>query len=102
MRTFLLAPALLAPALFGLAACATPRNQIETGLRDAGLSPRLSACMAERLADRLSLGQLLEIRRAVGDPPPGGFSTAEFLRRAATVDPEIYGIVSTAALGCAL
>jgi len=92
----------LGPALLALAACATPRNQIATGLRDAGLSQGIATCMAERMADRLSIGQLLELRRVTGEPPPGGFTAAEFLRRAATVDPEIYGIVSTAAVGCAL
>ena len=92
----------LDPSLAWVLACATPQNQIETGLREAGLSQGIATCMAGRLADRLSIAQLLELRRVTGDPPPGGFTAAEFLRRAATVDPEIYGIVSSAALACAV
>ena len=41
-----------------LAGCATPETRLRTGLNNAGLSKAMSACMAERMVDRLSLLQL--------------------------------------------
>ena len=41
-----------------LAGCATPETRLRSGLQNAGLSKAMSACMAERMVDRLSLLQL--------------------------------------------
>ena len=48
---------LLAASLM-LGGCATPETRLRTGLNNAGLSKAMSACMAERMVDRLSLLQL--------------------------------------------
>lgn len=52
MKRAALPLALLALALAG---CATPETRLRTGLNNAGLSKAMSACMAERMVDRLSL-----------------------------------------------
>jgi hypothetical protein len=65
----------------------------------------MAGCMAERLVDRLSYAQL----RRLGEL--GGFArhdvrdmrVGELLERTrALQDPEIFGVVSRAALGCAI
>jgi len=87
-------------ALALLASCAVPEARLRAGLVNAGISPPMAACMAERMADRLSLMQL----RRIGDLPyardertvPG------FLRRVrASRDPEILSVSSAAAAICA-
>lgn len=91
--------------LLALSACATPETQIRTALTDAGLSQRLSACMAKRMARELSLGQLLKLRSlgSVGNRPLGSLTVGDYLHRArALKDPEILKIVSGAAIGCSL
>jgi hypothetical protein len=100
-RTFLTA---LIPAL-ALAACAGPESRIESALTGAGLSPRVSKCMAGRMVDRLSVGQLLKLRSLGGlaERPMGELSTREFLRRVrALEDPEILAVTSSALARCTL
>lgn len=41
-----------------LSACASPSQRIATKLTDLGVPPRQSQCMGDRLATRLSIGQL--------------------------------------------
>jgi hypothetical protein len=50
----------LIPALL-IAGCASPESRLRTGLADAGLSKRQSGCMAGRMVDKLSLGQLIKL-----------------------------------------
>lgn len=98
VRTLVPAAVLLALAPAG---CATPESRLESALREAGLPPRLSGCMAERMADELSVSQLLALRSlgSLSDAPVDELSTREFLRRVRALrDPEILGI-TTAALG---
>lgn len=83
-----------------LAGCATPEARLRAGLVDAGLAPPLAACMAHRLADRLSLMQL----RRIGDLPRARESLAvpEFLHRVRALrDPEILGVSTSSAALCA-
>lgn len=77
-----------------------PEARLRAGLVDAGLSPPLAACMAERIVDRLSLEQL----RRIGDLPYAreAGSMPEFLRRVRALrDPEILAVTSAAAGLCA-
>ena len=88
-----------------LAACAGPESRVETALTDAGLSPGVSRCMAERIVDKLSVGQLLKLRSLGGlaDRPAGDVSAREFLRRVrALEDPEIVTVVSASLARCSL
>ncbi len=42
-------------------------GQVKSAMMDAGLSEPNSACMAERMTDRLSLGQLQKLKQLKGD-----------------------------------
>jgi hypothetical protein len=84
-----------------LAGCAIPEARLRTGLRDAGLSEAMAACMAERMVDRLSLAQL----RRIGDLPraSSALSVSEFLHRIRALgDPRILGVSSSSAALCAV
>ena len=88
-----------------LAACAGPESRVETALRNAGLSPGVSRCMAGRIVDKLSVGQLLKLRSLGGlaDRPVEDVSAREFLRRVrALKDPEIVSVVSASLARCSL
>ncbi|WP_326523319.1 hypothetical protein [Sphingomonas sp.] len=87
-------------ACLPLAACAAPEARLRTGLESAGLSRPLSACMAERMVDRLSL---LQLRRMAGLPKVGGSQTvSQFLYRLRSLgDPEIVSVATSSAALCA-
>ncbi len=92
-------------ALATLAACATPQNRVEAGLVEAGISPRMAACMADRMVDRLSLVQLrrLQSLSKVGRTDFRTVSVDQFLFRVrALKDPEMLAVTSKSALVCAL
>jgi hypothetical protein len=100
MRLFLFAIPLLA-----LSACATPESRVRTALLDAGLSRPVSACMAQRMVDRLSLGQLQKLSRlsALRDTRIKELTVGEFLKKTRALgDPEIFAVVTTAGIGCAI
>lgn len=97
MRTKLIV--IIAPLL--LTACAIPEARLRTGLRNAGLSEAMAACMAERMVDRLSLIQL----RRIGDLPraSSSVSVGEFMHRVRALgDPQILGVTSSSAALCAV
>ena len=53
-----------------LSACSPSKlayGQVKSAMIDAGLSERNSACMAERMTDRLSLGQLQKLKGLRGE-----------------------------------
>jgi len=83
-----------------LAGCAVPEARLRTGLINAGLPKPLSACMAERMVDRLSLKQLMRI----ADLPRASKSEAidQFLHRVRALgDTEILAVTSSSAALCA-
>ena len=91
--------------LLALSACATPESRVRTALLDAGLSRPVASCMAQRMVDRLSLGQLQKLSRLSGlsKTQIGQLSVGELLRRTKALgDPEILAVVTTAGLGCAI
>ena len=88
-------------ALVTLSACAIPEARLRHGLENAGLSHAMAACMAERMADRLSLIQL----RRIGDLPyaSSSVSVSEFLHRIRALgDAQILGVSTSAAALCAV
>ena len=91
-------------AAFALAGCsAIYENRVESKLVDAGLSPPVAACMAERMVDRLSRKQLHDIGRLAGAGRKADMNLRQFLRQyRAAVDPEVYSVLTTAGLRCAL
>jgi hypothetical protein len=92
---------LLFLAAFLLASCAVPEARLRAGLVNAGLSEPMAACMAERMADQLSLMQL----RRIGDLPYAREqrTVAGFLHRMRALrDTEILTVSSAAAAVCAV
>lgn len=88
-----------------LAACATPETRVRNGLKTIGLSEPVSACMAGRMVDRLSLGQLskLDGLGKLRKRNPGEISIAEFVKQTrALQDPEIVAVVTSSGLVCAI
>jgi hypothetical protein len=91
--------------LLALSACATPETRVRTALIDAGLPRPVASCMAQRMVDRLSIGQLQKLSRLSGlsKSQIGQLSIGELLRRTRALgDPEIVTVVTTAGLGCAI
>ena len=92
-------------AALALASCATPETRLRAGLQDAGLSPRMSECMAERMVDRLSLLQLRKLSALKGlkHADARALSVGEFFHKVRALrDEEILLVTTRAAGGCAL
>jgi hypothetical protein len=94
-------------ALLGglVSACATPETQLRNGLMSAGLSRDASACMADRMIDRLSLVQLRRLsdlskisKQRISEMRLGAF----WQQVRALRDPEILSIAARAGLNCAI
>ena len=96
---------LIAVPLLALSACATPESRVRSALLSAGLSKPVSTCMAQRMVDRLSLGQLQRLSSLsdLRDRRIGDLTIGEFLKKTRGLgDPEIFAVVTTAGLGCAI
>ena len=92
-------------ALLALAGCATPQTQLRTGLVSAGLPQKQSACMAQRMVDKLSLLQLRRISsiQNFGKDKVREMSVNRFMHNIRSLqDPEIVSVTTRAALGCAI
>lgn len=91
--------------LLALSACATPETRLRTGLMNAGLGTNQSACMADRMVDKLSLIQLRRIAslRNFGKERIGDMSIDRFLHNIRSLeDTEILTVTTRAALSCAI
>ena len=96
---------LLVTALSALAACATPETRVRKGLMSAGLSEPVSACMADRMVDRLSLIQLNKLNGLgkLKKREPGDVTFKEFVKQTRSLqDPEIVGVVTSSGVICAV
>lgn len=84
----------------GLAACAPSKlayGQVKSAMLDAGLSEPMSACMANRMTDKLSLIQLNRLKKLRGsNRSVGDFVSA--VRRVG--DPEAIQVTATSAALC--
>ncbi|WP_213979580.1 hypothetical protein [Sphingomonas sp. dw_22] len=92
--------AILLGLALSLAGCAVPEARLRAGLVRAGLPKPLSACMADRMVDRLSLKQLMRI----ADLPKASRSESieQFLHRIRALgDSEIVGVTTSSAALCA-
>ena len=98
MRTRLsLAVAVL--ALAGCAAIAEPK--VRSALIDAGVGDRDADCMAGRMVDRLSIGQLRKLE-ALEPPAEGKRSLADYVEVVRRVgDAELIGVTASSAALCA-
>lgn len=91
--------------LVALLGCATPETRLRTGLMNAGLSAGQSACMADRMVNKLSLLQLRRIAslRNFGRERIGDMSVDRFLHNIRSLeDTEILAVTTRAALSCAI
>jgi hypothetical protein len=96
---------LLLLSFFTLSACATPQTRLERGLMSAGLSSKLSACMADRMIDKLSLLQLKRLSSLGNfqDEKLRDMSLDRFLYNIRSLeDPEILSITTKAGLSCTI
>ena len=91
--------------ILALAACASPETRLRSGLMNAGLSAGQSACMADRMVDRLSLIQLRRIASLKNFEKDRlrDMSVDRFLHNIRSLeDSEILTVTTRAALGCAI
>ncbi|WP_116091645.1 hypothetical protein [Sphingomonas crusticola] len=91
--------------LLALAGCmATPEQRVKAALVNAGVAPRVAGCMAERMADRLSIEQLKELKALTNGRKPGEkLSAKHILKRVASIgDPEVVSVTTKAAIGCTI
>ncbi|NJM51531.1 MAG: hypothetical protein HC843_12230 [Sphingomonadales bacterium] len=96
---------LICAASLGLSSCATPETRIKNALTDAGLSEPVSACMAERMVDRLSLLQLNKLRglQTLKQTDGQKMSIEQFVKSTKSLqDPEILGVVTSSGVICAI
>ena len=92
-------------AFIALAGCATSQTQLQRGLINAGLPKAQSACMADRMVDKLSLFQLRRLSSLGNfeDEKLADMTVSRFMRNIrALKDPEIITVTTRAALGCAI
>lgn len=98
--------AFLSLATLPLGACASLATPtVESALIDAGVGPKMAACMAERMTDRLSIAQLQKLKRAQGAPGEKAtdLSFGELRERAARIgDPEVVSVLTSSGAACAL
>lgn len=79
-------------------------SRVESALLKAGLSNRNAACMAERMVDRLSIGQLRKLEALRGKPgePMKPRTLRQFVERVRAVgDAEVLAVTSSSAALCA-
>jgi hypothetical protein len=100
-----LLPALALPLVLAACAAATPEARIRDRLVRSGVRPTVAGCMAERMADRLSLSQLARLESLTGlrGRRAADLTVGEFVDHVRALgDPEILAVVSRAGLGCAI
>jgi hypothetical protein len=99
--------ALPALAALALAGCATvsPEARVRSKLIEAGLAPPVAACMAGRMVDQLSIGQLKRLQSLGGlaRHDMRRMSVDELAQRLRALrDPEIVSVVLRAGIGCSI
>lgn len=98
---------LVAFPLLVLSGCTSlsPESRLRARLIEAGLSPRMAGCMAQRMADRLSIAQLRKLQSlaSLRKSHMEEMTVDRFLHQLrALEDPEIFTVTSKAAIRCAL
>lgn len=89
-------------AVVALAGCATPAERITGKLEAAGIPSPQARCMGNRLASRLSLGQLDELNRVVKDSGGDHLTLNKLVNRLGNADPVIAARLVETGLTCAL
>lgn len=87
--------------VLAVSACAPTKlaqGRVKSALIDAGLSDANAGCMADRMTDRLSIGQLKRLQALQG-PKRGLADYVATVRRLG--DAELIGVTTSAAALCA-
>ncbi len=98
MRRTIAAATLLAVALAGCTPAKLAEGRVRSALVNAGLSQPNAACMAERMTDRLSLGQLRKLQ-ALQSPKRSLSDYVYTVRRVG--DRQLIEVTVSSALLCA-
>lgn len=104
-RLAFLLPLLLPLALLPGCQTLSPEAKVRARLVEAGIKPRVAECLAERLVDDLSLGQLQALGEALKVPGRDvrAMSFRELSHRLRAIgDPEIVAVATRAGIGCAI
>jgi len=101
-----LAMVLAAGALFTGLADPLVRWQVKGALIESGIGEKRATCMAERMVERLTLGQLWKLRQGMAaqqGEPEEGYGLGELVKRLRRVDDgEAVAVLTTSAGLCAL
>ena len=92
--------ALIVIGAMGMSGCVSKLayGRVKGALIDAGLSDRNASCMADRMTDRLSIGQLRKLEALRGEKR----TLAEYVATVRRVgDPEVIGVTASSAALCA-
>lgn len=98
----------LIAAVVSLAACASPKERIATGLEGYGIEESRATCVGDHLQRSLSIAQLQELGRVAQaararDPDPSRLTLDDLLRAASEIrDPKVAIEVAKAAGRCNL
>ena len=95
-----------AGALFSGLANPLVEMQVKSALVQSGIGENRAACMAERMVDRLTIGQLWQLRQgmaAQAGEPEDGYGLGELIKRLRRVeDGEAVAVLTTSAGLCAI
>jgi hypothetical protein len=95
-----------AGALFSGLANPLVEMQVKSALVGSGLGEKRAECMAERMVDRLTIGQLWKLRQGMAaqeGEPEGGYGLGELIKRLRRVDDgEAVAVLTTSAGLCAI
>lgn len=80
--------------------------QVKGALVESGIGEKRAACMAERMVDRLTIGQLWKLRQGIAPQagePEEGYGIGEIVKRLRRVeDGEAVAVLTTSAGLCAI
>lgn len=96
---------ILTGLIMAIAACATPETRIRSALVNAGLPTPIAGCMADRMVNELSFGQLQKLQglSRLHEQDPGDISFTEFARRTRALrDTEILTVVASSGALCTM
>lgn len=85
-----------------VAACASPAERIAAKLEAAGVPPPQARCMGDRLAQRLSYGQLDQLNRVVRDNGTERLTVGRLVQRLGDADPALVSELVRTGIGCAI
>ena len=81
-------------------------RQVKSALVESGIGEKRAACMAERMVDRLTIGQLWKLRQGMAPQagePEEGYGLGELIKRLRRVeDGEAVAVLTTSAGLCAI